>query len=306
VKKNILSIILIAALVIVTAFPAAAGPGGQKAPRVKSIVSVEGVITAVLEGQSSFTMRVLTPGHRQQVGADTITVLVRNTDAHFGRGDDDIDRPARVRDFRVGDRVHVQALRLDNGQFLATKVVVQNRARPVDARSGLQTAQGESVRFQGVVTEKGNRALRVRQANGNIRTVLVTSTTEITGRVRTYGDIRVGDLVDVRGTLNADGSVAARQINLLRSSAGGSNVAPSIAGQPSISGTIVLKNTTGARFLILSSGQAVSVSDVTQIVSGGRARSFDDLRMGMTITVYGTPITLSGLTLGINALLITY
>jgi hypothetical protein len=304
VQRNILSIVLIASLVIVTAVPAAAGPGGQKVPRVKSIVSVEGVITAVHEGRSSFTMRVLTPGHRQQVGADTITVLVQNTGVTFGRGDDDIDRPARVRDFRVGDRVHVQALRLDNGQFLAMKIVVQNRqAGQLQTRPGQLTAQGQSVQVQGVVIEKGNRSLRVRQTNSNVRIVLVTSTTNITGRVSAFRDIRISDVVDVRGTLNADGSVVARAITVARTTAGAASLG---IGGTTVGGTIVFKNTTGVRFLLLSNGQAVSVSDATQILSGGRLRSFDDLRTGMSITVFGSPITMSGLTLGINALVITY
>ncbi|HEY3248029.1 MAG TPA: DUF5666 domain-containing protein [bacterium] len=298
-NRNFAVIVLSTALALVLAVSAAAGPGGQsKGPKVKSIVSVEGVITAVDEGRSSFTMRVLTPGHQRLVGANTMTVQVQGSaDIHFAQGDDDIDRPARIREFRVGDRVHVQALRLDSGQFLAIRVVVQNRqSGSGETTTGRDTAQGQSVDFQGVVIEKGNRSLRVRQTNGNVRTVLVTSNTEITGRVDSFRDIRVNDPVDVRGTLNADGSVVARRIAVLRST----------ANETSISGTIALKNSTGARFLILNSGLAVSVSENTRIVSGGRTRSFDDLRTGMTITVQGSPITVSGLTVGINARLITY
>jgi len=296
VRHNFFLLILTGILVTVMVVPALAGPG---------------VITAVNPAGSSLTVRVLTPGGRQLVGADTVTVLVQTgTEMHFARGDDDVDRgrSGRTGEFRVGDRVHIQAIRLNSGQFLAMRVTVQNRQAPAPVPNvGVrrQTAQGQGIQFQGIVIETGNRSLRVRQTNGSLRTVLVTPTTEITGRVSAYRDVRAGDPVEVRGTLNSDGSVAATRIIVLRPS----SLRPGAGATPdegALGGTIVLKNSTGARFLILSSGLAVSVSDATRIVSGGRLRSFDDLRIGMAITVYGTPITLSGRTLGVNAVLITY
>lgn len=296
--------LLAAALLVILAIPVIAGPGGQQnptaqRPRATALVSVEGVITAINQGRASFIMRVLTPGHRRQVGSDTMTVMVQTgTDVHLAEkgGRVDFDRPARIQDFRVGDRVHVQALRMDNGMYLATRVVVQNRQVQEPARGGVETQQGQVVQFQGIVIDKGDRSLRVRQTNGTVRTVLVTSTTDITGRVATFRAIRINDLVVVRGTVNADGTVVARRIDVLRSA----------AGESTITGTIVLKNAVGGRFVLLNSGQAVSVSETTQIVSGGRLRSFEDLQIGMTITVIGSPMTVAGVLVGINARLITF
>lgn len=303
-RKTIGFTFLTAILIVILALPAVAAPGGPKGPptaagpRAKDVVSVEGVITSINAGRTAFTMRVLTPGHQRQVGSDTMTVLVQSgTDIHVpGRGEGpDFDRPARIQDFRVGDRVHVQALRLDNGQFLAMRVTVQNRQVQPEERAGTDTL-GQVVQFEGVVIDNGDRSLRVRQANGTVRTVLVTSTTEITGRVTTFRQIRANDIVVVRGTANADGTIVARRIDVLRSS----------AGETTVTGTIVVKNAVGSRFVILNSGQAVGISDATQIVSGGRLRSFEDLRVGMTITVVGSPMTVAGVVVGINARLITF
>jgi hypothetical protein len=310
-RKNVFSVLLIATLALLLAVPVVAGPGGQKPPApsgrgrptVKTVVSVEGVITAINEGRSSFTMRVLTPGHQRIVGSDTMTVQVQSgTDIHIGRkgGGPALERSASVRDFRVGDRVHVEALRLDNGQFLAVRVVVQNRqVEESEEEARARTAsRGQEVQIQGIVTGKGDRSLTVRQDSGKIRTVLVTSSTDITGRVTTFRAIKINDLVSVGGTVNADGSITARRIKVL--------VAGAAGNETTVTGTIVVKNSTAARFLLLSSGTAVSVSDSTRITSGGQTRSFDDLRIGMTITVTGSPITVAGLTVGINARVINF
>lgn len=300
VRKTISFVFIAAILTVLLAVPVAAAPGGPKGPRAKDVVSVEGVITSINAGRTAFNMRVLTPGHQRQVGSNTMTVLIQSgTDIHVpGRGDlpdRDPGRPARIQDFRVGDRVHVQALRLDNGTFLAMRVTVQNRQAAPEESRGRETL-GQVVQVEGVVIDKGDRSLRVRQANGTVRTVLVTSTTDITGRVSTFRQIRVGDIVVVHGTVNADGTIVARRIDVLRSS----------AGETTVTGTIVLKNTVGSQFVILNTGQAIGITDATQITSGGRRRSFDDLRIGMTITVVGAPMTVAGVTVGINARRITY
>ncbi len=274
---------------------------------MKAVVSVEGVITAINEGQSTFTIRVLTPGHQRQVGADTMTVRVQGgTDINIARRGDGppVERSASIGDFRVGDRVHVQAFRLDNGQFIAIRVTVQNRQLQElqDETRAKSATRGQEVQFQGIVVAKGDRSLSVRLDSGRIRTVLVTSSTDLSGRAATFRAIKVGDLVSVRGTVNADGSVTARRITVLTEGASSNQT----ANQTRVTGVIVVKNSTAARFLILSTGLAVSVSDSTKILSGGRSRSFDDLKIGMTITVSGSPMTIAGYTVGLNARVINF
>lgn len=305
--RKILTVFLVAALVMTMALPAMAdkGSGGSKGskgsesrgPKIKSKVSVEGVITAINQGASTFTIRVLTPGHRRQVGASSAVILVQSaTEVKVkGKDDDDDDdddkgftRRASISDLKVGDRVHVEAFRLDDGRFLALKLNVKNRKV-----AGQPPTQPVGAEAQGTVVAKGSNSITVLGPDGRTRTVLVSATTAVKGARTSFGEIQVNDAVVVQGTVNADGTISAQQIEVR-------------AGGSTISGTITLKSTVGPQFLILNNVMAVNVSGDTQIISGGQARAYGDLHVGQTITVTGTPIVVAGVTVGVNARVISF
>lgn len=224
VRRFILGI-CVTALVLTLAIPglAASGPKAPnaKGPKVKGKISVEASVTAVNTSASTFTIRVLTPGHRKQVGAATAVILVQRGTDIKGAGDGS-PRPASVSDLRTGDRAHVEAFRLDDGRFLALRIQVKNRAIAAPV-------------------------------------------------------VPPGQPADAQGVAST-----------------------------SVTGVVTVKSTIGPQFLILNNALAVSVSSDTIVTSGGQRKSYADLRVGQTLTVSGTPITVGGVTIGINARVISF
>lgn len=292
--RRVLTMLLVAVLLTALVLPALAGgpPSGRgpgsKGPKVKSKVSVEGTITAL--GASTFTMQIRTPGHQRQIGASTATFLVQSwTELKVtvkGSGNTFV-RPASVGDLRMGDRAQVEALRLDDGRFLATRIHVKNRViigQPAQLPAGTL--------ISGVVVAKGSNSLIVLAGDGSTRTVLATSTTAVRGQRNTFAEIQVTDSVAVQGTVAQDGTITATQIEVIGAGA-------------QFTGVIAVKSTT-PRFLLLTNGMAVSVADDTMIVSGGQRRSYADLAVGQSVTIAGTPITIGPVTIGVNARVISF
>lgn len=288
--RKILTMLLAIALVMTLAVPLVAAPSGKssggRGPKVKSKVSVEGMITT--KSASSFTMQILTPGHRRQVGAATATFLVQPaTDLKVtvrGSGNT-FTRPASINDLRVGDRAHVEAFRLVDETFLATRIHVKNR---VIVGQPPQPPAGTLV--SGVVIARDGNFLTVLASDGSV-TVLVTSATTVRGQRSSFADIRVTDTVAVQGTV-ADRTITASQIEVTAAGA-------------QVTGVIALKSP-APQFLILTDGRAVSVSEDTLIVSGGQRKSYAHLGVGQPITVAGTPIMVGPVMIGINARVITF
>lgn len=291
------AIVLMAALVLALAFPAAAvadrGKGEQAAggPKVRGKLTVEGTVVAVHPGASTFTMRVTKPGHVRRAGSDILVVLVQQATELNLRGHDDDEevafRLARIADVRVGDRVMVDGFRLDDGRILALRLDIKNRA--VAGPGPLPPRAAAS----GVVTARGVSSLVIVSAEGT-RTILITPTTEFRGQRTSFAAIQAGDMVVVQGTVNADGSIVARRVET------------TFTGGVTMSGVITTKSSIGPQFLILNNSLAVNVSGDTRILSGGHLRSFGDLQVGQSIAVTGNPVTVAGVTVAINARVITF
>ena len=280
---------LAAALAITMAAPVLAG----SAPKVKGKVEVEGTIVAVAPASSTFTVQTT----KGQTG--TVVVLVqRATELKIKRkgGEDEDDAreerarvPASLADFRVGDRVKVEGFRLDDGRLLALKVEVKNR---VVARTQPQPPP-QGLEAQGVVVAKSSGTLTIVEPGGASRLVIVPATVVVTGQRNSFAAIILNDTVRVEGTVNADNSITARQIEVV------------FANAFQIIGRITFKSAL-PQFLIVNNSTSVNVAGDTRIVSGGQLRSFADLQVGQTITVTGTPVTVGGATLGVNAKVIAF
>lgn len=294
--RRIVAIALALALALTLVLPMAAfadkGKGKGKVSRIRGKVEVEGIVTGVNPGASMFSMNVTK--HEKRVGSSSLAVLIQSaTELEVRRRDDDDDddeharRIASVNDIRVGDRVKLEGFRLDDGRVLALKLKIRNRriAAPPEP---------QGVVAQGVVTAKGGSTLTVVGADGVTRVVLVTAATDVRGQRNSFAAIQPTDVVVVQGTMNADGTVSARQIEVV------------FAGGTQMSGVITAKSTLGPQFLILNNSLAVSIAGDTRIISGGHLRSFADLQVGQTITVSGDPIRVGGITVGINARVISF
>jgi len=309
--RKLIAIVLTLALVMVLVVPMAAladNEGKRKdkgrGVSIRGKIQVEGVVTSMDFGSSMFTMRVTRNANR--VSNDSLIVLVQRGTAlrTAGRGNDDDDdddddkerarRIATISDIRVGDRVKLEGFRLDDGRILAVKLQIRNRR--IVGRPDFQ-----GVEAQGVVTSKGFNTLTVVSGNGITRTVLVTPATEVRGQRNSFPAIQTNDVVVVQGNINADGTVSASRIEVVFASGG----TAFNGGSTQRTGVITSKSTTGGQFLILDNSFAVNVSGDTRILWGGQVRSFADLQVGQRVMVSGDPIRVGGITVGINARVIS-
>lgn len=309
--RKLIAVVLTLALVMVLVVPMAAladNEGKRKdkgrGVSIRGKIQVEGIVTSMDFGSSMFTMRVTKQANR--VGNDNLIVLVQRGTAlrTAGRGNDDDDdddddkerarRIATISDIRVGDRVKLEGFRLDDGRILAVKLQIRNRR--IVGRPDFQ-----GVEAQGVVTSKGFNTLTVVSGNGITRTVLVTPGTEVRGQRNSFAAIQTNDVVVVQGNVNADGTVSASRIEVVFASGG----TAFNGGSTQRTGVITAKSTTGGQFLILDNSFAVNVSGDTRILWGGQLRSFADLQVGQRVMVSGDPIRVGGVTVGINARVIS-
>jgi hypothetical protein len=309
--RKLIATVLTLALVMVLVVPMAAladNEGKRKdkgrGVSIRGKIQVEGIVTSMDFGSSMFTMRVTK--HANRVGNDNLIVLVQRGTAlrTAGRGNDDDDdddddkerarRIATISDIRVGDRVKLEGFRLDDGRILAVKLQIRNRR--IVGRPDFQ-----GVEAQGVVTSKGFNTLTVVSGNGITRTVLVTPATDVRGQRNSFAAIQTNDVVVVQGNVNADGTVSASRIEVVFASGG----TAFNGGSTQRTGVITAKSSTSGQFLILDNSFAVNVSGDTRILWGGQLRSFADLQVGQRVMVSGDPIRVGGITVGINARVIS-
>jgi len=304
--RKLIAIVLTLGLIMVLVLPMAAladnekkGKGKGRGVSIRGKIQVEGTVTSLDPGSSMFTMRVTKNANR--VSNESLLVLVqRGTELRAaGRDDDDDDeerfrRIATISDIRIGDRVKLEGFRLDDGRILALKLQIKNRRI-----AGRPDFQG--VEAQGVVTAKGFNTLTVVSGNGVARTVLVTPATDVRGQRNSFAAIQPNDVVVVQGNVNADGTVSASRIEVVFASGG-----TAFNGGPAQrTGVITAKSSTGPQFLIIDNSFAVNISSDTRILWGGQLRSFADLQVGQRVMVSGDPIRVGGITVGINARVIS-
>ncbi|MCB0259861.1 MAG: T9SS type A sorting domain-containing protein [Calditrichaeota bacterium] len=138
-------------------------------------------------------------GNIQALGSDSLSVngLAAQVDANT-----EIRGPSgsilAFSDLQIGDRVELQADLQPNGGYLATRIEVET--------------SGNRLEIEGFVDAKGAASIEV-----NSITLFVGSGTEIRGphgSPLTFGDIQVGDQVEVRAFLRPDSSYLATRIKV--------------------------------------------------------------------------------------------
>lgn len=301
--RKLIAIVLTLGLIMVLVLPMAALADNEKKGKGRGVsirgkIQVEGTVTSLDPGSSMFTMRVTKNANR--VSNESLFVLVQRGTELRAAGRDDNDEEERFRriatisDIRIGDRVKLEGFRLDDGRILALKLQIKNRR--IEGRPDFQ-----GVEAQGVVTAKGFSTLTVVSGNGVARTVLVTPATDVRGQRNSFAAIQPNDVVVVQGNVNADGTVSASRIEVVFASGG-----TAFNGGPAQrTGVITAKSSTGPQFLIIDNSFAVNISSDTRILWGGQLRSFADLQVGQRVMVSGDPIRVGGITVGINARVIS-
>jgi hypothetical protein len=146
----------------------------------------------------------------QNVGAANLTVLdqrlgavVVSTDGSTGirRGGTVIS----LSQIQIGTRVHVKALRQQDSTYLATEVLLQeeNIGGNRQVSGPVQSISAETKSF---VVSSGGVLVAIQTDNSTMF--------KRRGGSATFSDLSIGTVVDVNGTLQADGTILARKVTI--------------------------------------------------------------------------------------------
>jgi hypothetical protein len=105
----------------------------------------------------------------------------------------------------AGQRVHVKAMKQTDGTYLATEIVLQDQ----------ETGGEREVVGTVASTDSGAKSFVVTTSSGSVTVKTDASTTfKLRGQAVTFSSLAAGERVEVNGTLQADGSVLAKKVNI--------------------------------------------------------------------------------------------
>jgi hypothetical protein len=161
-------------------------------PRGHADEEIEGLVQAIDGGAGTLTVL------DQRLGAVRI---LTDADTLVRRGDSTIS----LSDIQIGQRVHVKALAQDDGSFLATEVLLQN-----ENVGGQREVSGT------VSSVDSNAGSFVVDASGTAITVETDGRTSYKkrGGPASFSDVTAGSSVEVKGILQSDGTILARQVRI--------------------------------------------------------------------------------------------
>ena len=168
------------------------GDGIVTSPRGHAGEEIEGLVQAIDDGAGTLTVL------DQRLGAVSIltdgATLIR-------RGDSTMS----LEDIEVGNRVHVKALEQEDGTFLATQILLQG-----DQVGGSRSFSGSVLSI-----DAADGSFVVSSSSASI-TVQTNASTRFhrRGGQASFSDLAVGSAVEVRGTLQGDGSVLAQKVTI--------------------------------------------------------------------------------------------
>jgi hypothetical protein len=105
----------------------------------------------------------------------------------------------------AGQRVHVKAMKQADGTYLATEIVRQDQG----------TGGEREVVGTVASTDSGAKSFVVTTSSGSVTVKTDASTTfKLRGQAVTFSSLAAGERVEVNGTLQSDGSVLAKKVNI--------------------------------------------------------------------------------------------
>ena len=168
------------------------GDGIVTSPRGHAGEEIEGLVQALDAGAGTLTVL------DQRLGAVSI---VTDDATLIRRGNTTITLDA----IAVGNRVHVKALAQEDGTFLATEILLQN-----EHVGGSRSFSGSIVSIDAAA---GSFVVAASASNVTVTTNASTRFHRRGGQAA-FSDLAVGAGVEVRGTLQADGSVLASMVTI--------------------------------------------------------------------------------------------
>jgi hypothetical protein len=228
-----------------------------------SLSEIEGSVTEV----GSDHLKVHTKS------GDDVTVAV-NADTIIRAN----DHLAGLTDIKVGDRVNVNARVNADGSVTALRIEVE------DEHGGGNGNDDHGAELTGNIASISAGAITVTTGGGSTITVNISATTSIRHGATTLApsDLKVGNHVEVKGALNADGSIAATSIKVedIGDDNGHGNGDDDHHESVEFSGTVTAVSSTS---LTVGSNTAALTSS-TVVKNGGNA-SIADIKTGQRVEV---------------------
>lgn len=238
---------------------------------------LRGTIASLDLANTSF---VLTP-QQNSAGVTSVTVTV-NPQTEF-RG-----ALHSFSDLKTGMQVSVAGTpQTSTGTLSATEVEDQHDA----ADDAQQTPQGDqqgdgqdASEFQGTVNslDTAHTSFELKLADATVKTVSVSAQTEFEGTLHAFAGLTQGERVSVKGTVQADGSIAAASVE-----AEDENEQDD-ADETELKGTVSATNTAHSAFALkLADGTTHIITVNAQTEFDGGLHGLSDLKNGMSVEVRG-------------------
>jgi Cu/Ag efflux protein CusF len=225
-----------------------------------SLAEIEGSVTAV--GTDNLTVHTKS--------GDDITISV-NADTII-RAD---DHRLGLSDVKAGDHVNVDARVNADGSFTALRIEVQNE-------HGDENGNGNhTVELTGLIASVSSGSISV-TAGGKTVEVKISSITLIRHGSTTLSltDLKVGNRVEVKGQLNAGGSIAATLIQV--EDAANDDHHESVE----VDGTITAVSATSLTVNAEGHSVTMALTSSTVVKNGDHAGSLSDLKTGQRVEVH--------------------
>lgn len=215
------------------------------------------------------------------VGADNLTVHTKSgDDIKFTVNTDTIiraeDQRLGLSDIKVGDHVNVEARVNTDGTFTALRIEVQNGNGQGNGNgSGNHTAE-----LTGLITSISSASISVTPTGGKAVVVNISSTTIIRHGSTTLhlADLKAGNLVEVQGQLNTDGSISATLIQV-------EDVVNTHPEPVEVDGTVTAVSSTSLTVNAEGHSVTIGLTSTTVVKNGDHTGSLSDLKTGQRVEV---------------------
>ena len=215
-------------------------------------------------------------GSVTEVGSDHIKVHTKSgDDVTVAVNADTIiranDHLAGLTDVKVGNRVSVSARVNADGSRTALRIEVENE------HGGGNGNEDHGAELTGVIASISTGGISVTTSGGTV-TVKISSTTSIRrgGTTLTASDLKSGNRVEVKGTLNADGSITATSINV-EDTPGNDDHHEAVE----FSGTVTAVSSTS----LTAGSTTTALTSSTVVKKGDHTASIADIKVGQHVEV---------------------
>jgi hypothetical protein len=215
-------------------------------------------------------------GSVTEVGSDHIKVHTKSgDDVTVAVNADTIiranDHLAGLTDVKVGNRVSVSARVNADGSRTALRIEVENE------HGGGNGNEDHGAEVTGVIASISTGGISVTTSGGTV-TVKISSTTSIRrgGTTLTASDLKSGNRVEVKGTLNADGSITATSINV-EDTPGNDDHHEAVE----FSGTVTAVSSTS----LTAGSTTTALTSSTVVKKGDHTASIADIKVGQHVEV---------------------